>query len=266
MGVELSLAGKTALITGASRKIGIGAAIVRLLAQAGAGIFFTYYRPYDREQPWGSRPHEPEDLLAEIRASGARAAAVEADLTDPAVPARLFDRAEQEVGPVDILVNNAAYDVEVDLLGLTPELLDRHYAVNVRGAALLCAEFARRYQKSGRGGRSQHPGGRIINLVSGELFGPMPGNLPYVVTKGAVDALTISLSAELGPLGITVNAIDPGPTDTGWMPPELYQTMVENSYFGRVGQPEDVAHLVLFLASPLGEWITGQLLHSRGGL
>ena len=266
MPVELSLAGKTALITGASRKIGIGAAFVRLFAQAGGNIFFSYYRPYDAAQPWGSQAEEPGQLLAEIQGMGVRVGALEADLSNPAAPALLFDRAEQEIGPVDILVNNATFDIETDLLRLSPELLDRHYAINVRGATMLCAEFARRYLKAGRHHDPQHPGGRIINMVSGELFSPMPNNLPYVVTKGAVDALTISLSAELAPLGITVNAIDPGPTDTGWIPPDLYQKLLENSFFGRVGMPEDVAHLALFLASPLGEWITGQILHSRGGL
>ncbi len=257
MPYSIDLSNRIALVTGASRKIGIGAAICRLLAQAGASIFFTYYTPYDHLMPWGIHPEEPARLLDELRALGVRAEAAEADLADPETPENLLDQAETALGPVDILVNNATHDVEMDIYGLTAIALDQHYAVNVRGAALLCAEFARRHD-----GR---PGGRIINMVSGELFGPMKGNLPYVMTKGAVDALTISLSAELAPKRITVNAIDPGPTNTGWMSPEFLEQLNQSGPLGRVGMPEDVAHLVLFLASPLGEWITGQIIHSRGG-
>lgn len=258
MSVEISLTGKIALVTGASRRIGIGAAICRLLAQAGADIFFTYYTPYDHDRPWGIHPAEPDELLRALRGLGVRAEAMEADLGDPQTPENLFRLAEERLGPVDILVNNATHDVETEIEDVTAEILDRHYAVNVRGAALLCAEFARRHD-----GR---PGGRIINIVSGELVGPMIDNIPYVMTKGAIDALTITLSGSLAPKGITVNAIDPGPTDTGWIPPELYARLLKDSFFGRVGFPEDTAHLTLFLASHLGQWMTGQILHSRGGL
>ena len=258
MPVEISLAGKVALVTGASRRIGIGAAICRLLAQAGADIFFTYYTPYDQERPWGVHPEEPHELLTSLRAMGVRAEAVEADLSLTETPARLLDMAEQHIGPVDILVNNATYDDESTLEQFTVERLDKHYAVNVRGATLMCVEFARRHD-----GRE---GGRIINMISGELVSPMPGNLPYVITKGAVDALTITLSASLAPKRITVNAVDPGATDTGWMTPEVREWLIGQTMLGRIGAPEDAARLILFLASPLGGWITGQILHSRGGL
>jgi 3-oxoacyl-[acyl-carrier protein] reductase len=257
MSVESSLAGRIALVTGASRKIGIGAAICRLFARAGADIFFTFYTPYDHDQPWGNQPAEPAELLQELRALGIRAESVEADLSDPHTPAYLFQQAETALGPVDILVNNATYDVETDIYALTAEVLDRHYEVNVRGTAMLCAEFAHRHD-----GRT---GGRIINMVSGELVSPMTDNLPYVMTKGAIDALTITLSGSLASKGITVNAIDPGPTDTGWIPPDLHARLVENSFFGRVGLPEDTANLALFLASSQGQWLTGQIIHSRGG-
>lgn len=256
--VELSLSGKIALVTGASRKIGIGAAICRLFADAGASVFFTYYTPYDHTMTWGIQPEEPAALLDMLKAKNVPAAALEADLSDPATPGRIFDAAEQALGPVDILVNNATYDVETDIYDLTAAALDRHYAVNVRGATLLCHEFARRHD-----GR---PGGRIISMVSGELVSPMRGNLPYVITKGSIDALTIALSAELAPKGITVNAVDPGATDTGWISPDLYQQLVADTPLGRVGAPEDAARLILFLASQLGGYITGQIIHSRGGL
>ncbi len=257
MSVPISLVGKIALVTGTSRKIGIGAAICRILAQAGADIYFTYYQPYDQEQPWGSDPQEAAALLTELTSLGIKANASEQDLSDSAAPGRIFDLAEKQLGPVNILINNATYDIETDIDHLTAAILDQHYAVNVRGAALLCAEFARRY--------TDGPGGRIINLVSGELLSPMKENLPYAMTKGAVDAMTITLAGSLAAKGITVNAVDPGPTQTGWMSPDFLEWHRQNAPFGRVGLPEDAAHLVLFLASPLGEWITGQILHSRGG-
>jgi 3-oxoacyl-[acyl-carrier protein] reductase len=259
---DLSLAGKTALITGASRTIGIGAAIARAFARAGADLFLTYYRPYDASMAWGSQPAEAETLLVELRELGVRVVGLEADLSDPHTPARLMDAALEHFERVDILVNNATYDVETDIFSLTPELLDRHYAVNVRGATLLCAEFLKRLP-DGVPGELAH--GSILNLTSGQSLGPMADNLPYAVTKGAVEALTTSLFPSAALKGVTVNAIDPGATDTGWIPPALYADFKERSPFKRVGQPQDAANLAVFLASPAGAWITGQVIHSRGG-
>lgn len=257
-----SLAGKTALITGASRTIGIGAAIARAFAQAGADLFLTYYRPYDASMAWGSRPAEVEALVAELRGLGVRVYGLEADLSDPETPTCLLDAALEHFERVDILVNNAAFDVEADIFTLTPDLLDRHYAVNVRGATLLCAEFLKRLPEASPGELAH---GAIINLTSGQSLGPMGDNLPYAVTKGAVEALTTSLFPYAALKGVTVNAIDPGATDTGWISPALYADFKERSPFKRVGQPQDAAHLAVFLASPAGAWITGQVIHSRGG-
>lgn len=253
-----ALAGQIAVITGASRAIGIGAACARRLAAAGAGLFLTWYQPYDAEMPWGSRPAEVDALLAGLRGHGVPVAGMELDLSQPEAAALLFDRVEADLGPADILVNNATYSVDVDITHLDADILDRHYAVNLRGMALLCAEFARRFHKA--------EGGRIINLSSGQSFGPMPGNLAYAATKGAVEAFTLSLSAELAPRGITVNAVDPGPTDTGWMPPDLKERLTAAAPMGRVGLPTDAARLIAFLASPDAGWITGQVVRSRGGL
>lgn len=108
-------------------------------------------------------------------------------------------------------------------------------------------------------------GGRIVNLTSGQFQGPMPGELAYATTKGAVDALTITLSAELAPLGITVNAINPGPTDTGWMTEAIKSDLQPLFPFGRIGQPKDAANVIKFLISDEADWITGQIIHSEGG-
>lgn len=257
----LTLRGKTALITGVSRRAGIGAAIVTALAEASADIFTTWWRPYDATMEWGSRDEEAEGILADARLLGVRAEGMEADLSDPAVPAQIFDAAEAALGKVSILVNNATHSTHTPIETLSAADLDAHYAVNLRGTALLCAEFVRRYVRGYPGGA----GGRIISFSSGQGMGPMPDELAYIATKGAIEALTLSLSAAVASKGITVNAIDPGATDTGWMTPEQRTVWAQENPFGRLGTPADAARLVRFLASDEGEWITGQVIHSRGG-
>ncbi len=252
-----TLKNKVALVTGASRQAGIGAAIARELAEAGADVFITYYRPYDSETGVPADGGEPETLLTELQSLGVRAAGLELDLGQAGAAATLFDRVEAELGPVTILVNNATYSARDGIGNLTAEMLDKHYRLNLRGMALLCAEFVKRFS-----GES----GRIINMSSGQGAGPMPGELAYAATKGAVEAFTVSLSAEVGQQGITVNAVDPGATDTGWMTPELKAELAGMTSLGRVAQPQDAARLIRFLASAEAGYITGQVIHSRGGL
>ena len=204
------LTGKVALVTGATRRAGIGAAIARELVGAGAAVFIAHFRDYDQQKAWGIAPEEPESILAAL---GARGAGTEIDLREPSAAVQLFDRAISRFGRVDILVNNAAYWEGGGITEVTAAQLDRHYAVNIRAAVLLCGEFVRR--------REPGAGGRIINITSGQGLSPMPGDLAYTVTKAGLDALTLSLSAGLAESGVAVNAIDPGPTDTGWISDDL---------------------------------------------
>ena len=248
---------RVALVTGVGRRRGIGSAICRALADRGADVFFTYWKAYDRDAPWSTDEAEPEVLLGELRAAGVQAEELELDLSLPDSPGRLLDAVIERLGPPSILVNNAAYSTRDGFERLDARTLDAHYAVNLRAAALLSVGFARRYP----GGS----GGRIINLTSGQSLGPMPEELAYAATKGAIEAFTVTLAAEVGHRGITVNAVNPGPTDTGWMPEELKRELAAESPMGRVGEPEDAARLVAFLAGDEARWITGQIIHSEGG-
>jgi 3-oxoacyl-[acyl-carrier protein] reductase len=255
--LNLDLSGRVAVVTGASRRQGIGAAICRALAAHGAGVLFTHWQAYDRGQPTGADEDGPAALLAELGGLGARAEALEVDLSRPDAAGLVLDAAAERLGPPAILVNNAAYSTRDGYERLDAATLDAHHAVNLRATALLSVEFARRWP----GGA----GGRIVNLSSGQGQGPMPGELAYAASKGAIEAFTRTLAAEVAPKGITVNAVNPGPTDTGWITDELRAVLLPQMGLGRLGRPEDAARLIAFLASDAGGWITGQTIHSEGG-
>lgn len=251
------LRGRVALVTGVGRRRGIGSAICRALAARGADVVFSHWKAYDRAAPMAADEDEPEALLEELRGMAVRAEGVEIDLSKADSPERLLDATVELFGPPSILVNAAAHSVRDGFEALDAETLDAHHAVNVRATALLSVHFARRYP----GG----PGGRIVNFSSGQSLGPMVGELAYAASKGAIEAFTRTLAAEVGHKGITVNAVNPGPTDTGWMSDELERELAAKSPFGRVGEPEDAARLVAFLATDEAAWITGQIIHSEGG-
>ncbi|MBD3919307.1 SDR family oxidoreductase [Paenibacillus sp. PR3] len=259
------LKGRTAIITGASREGGIGAAICRAFAQEGANIFFTHL--YDYEQlhyPNSADLHWPDKFADELRQLNVQVAHMSVDLAASGAAMHLLETARQTIGLPTILINNATYSVDTDFRQMNEAIIDAHCAVNIRGTFMLSAEFARMLEAEQRAHSTLFEG-RIINFTSGQGKGPMPGNLAYAATKGAISVFTESLAAELATLHITVNAIDPGPTDTGWMSDDVKQALLPQFPMGRIGTPDDAARLATFLASEDSQWITGQIIHSRGG-
>lgn len=241
---------KIAIITGASGQNDIGTAICRKLASRGIHIFFTH---------WNSENDWIKEFKQEITNMDVLCDSLEIDLSDANAAFKILDTVEGKLGFPSILINNAAHSKSDGYTVLDAKSLDEHYAVNMRSTFLLCVEFARRFEKS------PIDAGRIINMTSGQDLGPMPGELAYAATKGAISAFTRSLSQELAPVGITVNAINPGPTDSTWMNDKIREELLPKFPMGRIGVPEDVAHLIAFLTSDEAKWITGQIINSEGG-
>lgn len=239
---------RTAIVTGGSR--GIGKAIAMRLSADGFSVVVNY----------ASQRAAAEEAVSEIKETGKQAVAIGADVSKTEDVVRLFDEAERALGPVEVLVNCAGMLVTKPLADISDDEFDRLMAVNVRGTFLCCREAARRMVD----------GGKIVNLSSSTTALMLPGYGAYVATKGAVEQLTHVLAKELGPRGITVNAVSPGPTDT-----ELFargKTEEQKLFYarmaalGRLGKPEDIAAVVSILVGPDGAWITGQNLRANGGL
>ena len=243
-----------ALVTGASRRRGIGAAIAMRLARDGWDVATTFWRAYDETMPWRSDPADVEWLQQELATRGAKTTTVEADLSLVETPARIFDSVEQAIGPISALVLSHCHGVDSDILKTTLASFDLHFAVNARASWLLVREFGRRF-------RSIRGRGRIIALTSDHVA----CNLPYGASKGALDRIVLAAAREFRDLGITANVVNPGPTDTGWMTAQQIETFSRQTPGGRISLPEDCANLVSFLCSAEGGWINGQLLYSNGG-
>jgi 3-oxoacyl-[acyl-carrier protein] reductase len=272
--IDTTLQDKVALVTGANQ--GIGAATARALAAEGARVFVHYLRlPLSDEEGAEQRTLDATAVLQAIADQGGQADAVEMDLADPGAVPRLFDRVEVTFGRVDVLVNNAAvggapedtfvpiFDVALDrfqrsLYTITAESHDRHFAVNSRAVALMMAEYARRHV--GRGATW----GRIINISTDGAY-CFPEEISYGASKAALEAYSRSAAVELGKYGITVNIVSPGPIQTGWIRPDLEPIIAADCPLGRIGQPEDVTDVIVFLASEQARWLTGQCLHVGGG-
>ncbi len=231
----MPLLGKIALVTGVGRRAGIGAAICREIAKNGGDVFFTCWRRYDKETYSGNSENDPAAIALELSHFGGQVGSVEIDLSIPDSAEKLFQAAETKMGAPAILINNACHDYEIPFSELSPEILDKHYAVNVRAAVLLCKEFVKR-----------GCAGHIVNMTSGQSLGSMGGRkIPYTITKAALEMLAPQLAPELARRGIAINALDPGPTDTGWMTEELKEQVRKESKRGRVNTPEDIAALVV---------------------
>jgi 3-oxoacyl-[acyl-carrier protein] reductase len=259
-------------VTGANH--GIGAATSVALANAGVDVVVTYLRaddpvaPGEPEDYRRQRAADASDVLAAIDASAGRAIAIEADLLDGAVITDLFERAERELGPVEILVNNASgwvadtfTSMATDRIGRTlatvsAATIDRNLGVDARGGALMIAEFARRH--IGRGA----DWGRIVSLTSGGAQG-FPEEVSYGAAKAALENYTMSAATELAPYGITANIVYPPVTDTGWVTEEVRELVAHSAEHVHVAEPAQVAEVITWLCSDAARLVTGSIIRLR---
>ena len=265
------LTNHVALVTGGNH--GIGAATARVLADCGARVLVTYLRTEEEvtgtpEAYRRNRASDAAHVLADIRARGGMAVAVEADLSNPQTPRRLFDIAESELGPVDILVNNASGWVSDTftsensdgygrvLRRVSAETFDRQFSVDARGTAMMIAEFATRHSER------DATWGRIIGLTSGGPNG-FPSEVSYGAAKAALENYTMSAAFELAHLGITANVVYPPVTDTGWVTEDVRRHVREQPDLIHIAQPEEIAHMIAYLASDHAQLITGNVVHLR---
>lgn len=231
----------TALVTGVSRTRGIAAAVAQRLRSDGLDVVTAGWTPYDAVTHAGIDEQTETDL--------------QFDLGEPSAPLQLLEAAETRAGSITALVIAHTCDEGGGVFELTPELIDRHLSVNVRGTLLLLRAFAERL------GDPPKPG-RVVIFTSGP---PQKGSIAYAASKGALEWITYSAATELGPRGITVNAVNPGPNQTGWMTPEIENEAARRTPLGRAGRPEDAAALVSFLLSDDAAFINGQIITSDGG-
>lgn len=243
-----SLQDKVAIITGASR--GIGAGIAKMIAQAGASVVINY-----------TSNHSAADLVvSEIKSLGGNAISVRADVRNSVEVRALFDAAITHFGKIDILINNAGTAIFKAIQDTSDEEVDHIFAINIKGTFYCLREAATRLSN----------GGRIINISSSVTRLILPTYGAYAATKGAVEQLTRVFAKEVGSRGITVNSISPGPTNTELFlegkSEETIQRLASMSALGRIGETEDIAKVVLFLASEEAAWVTGQNIGVNGGI
>lgn len=244
----MKLSGKIAVVTGVSK--GIGAGIASAFGAAGATVIVNY----------ASSKDDADKVVAQIHAQGGKAKSIQADMSKSADVIRMFDAVRSEFGTLDILVNNAGVAVFEMIDDLTEEAFHKQFNVNVLGYLLATREALKQFSASGS----------IINVSSILSTDPYLASSVYAATKGAVDTLTLALARELGPRGIRVNSILPGHTNTpgtnGNFAGELGEKLIAGTPLGRFGEPEDIAPVVVFLASDDSHWVTGESLRVSGGV
>ncbi|MBG6216718.1 3-oxoacyl-[acyl-carrier protein] reductase [Arthrobacter sp. CAN_A6] len=260
------LAGRVAVITGVSRRKGIGFAIAERLAIMGASLFLQHHAPSDAEQPWGADSiGEVMDSLATRLPAGARLEHAEFDFTEEEAPRQLIDSARSALGHLDVLVcNHARSGGDGPLAEMTAEKLDAHWQVNTRSTLLATRQFA--HQHDGR------RGGRVVWLTSGQTRGPMSGEIAYATSKAALAGITSSVADDLINRGIILNTVNPGPVNTGYLDTgtadrtsEVLESVLAHFPTGRFGEPDDPARLIAWLVSDEGRWMVGQVLDTEGG-
>jgi 3-oxoacyl-[acyl-carrier protein] reductase len=239
---------KVAIVTGGSR--GIGAAIAERLAADGFTVVVNY----------AGRAADAEALMAKIEATGGKAISAQADVSDAAQVARLFDAAQAAFGGVDVLVNNAGIMKLAPIAESDDAMFDSQIAINLKGSFNMMREGTRRLRE----------GGRIINLSSSVVGLYQPHYAVYAATKAGVEAMTHILAKEVRGRSITVNAVAPGPTATSLFldgkPQAVVDQLAKLAPLERLGQPADIANVVAFLAGPDGGWVNGQIVRANGGI
>ena len=283
--IDTELRHKVVLITGVNNPFGVGAATAKAFAAEGARIFGTYLPLPTKSSSVGSYGLEfceaqisktPDEVVDVIRELGGKIEVVPAYLANSDIIPQLFDQAEKAFGPVDVLVNNAAYDApdsfvpltqfaqvsktvwDYPIAPITADSHDRHFSVNSRAVALMMAEYARRVV--GRGANW----GRIINVSTDGASG-FGTEVSYGASKHALESYSRAAAKELGGYGITVNVASLGAIQTGWITLDLEKKVSAETPLGRIGKPEDVADVIVFLASAQARWLTGQMLYVGGG-
>ena len=249
---------RVAVVTGVSRRQGIGFAIAQRLLADGLSVVIHSWATHDAEQPWAPGAGELDAVIDELGGLGDRLDHMEADFSAADTPRLVIEHAVARFGGVDVLVANHATSAPGRLGEVTAAQLDAAWAVNARATVLLVQAFAAQHDDS-------RPGGRVLLFTSGQHRGPMADELPYAVSKGAVHQMTASLADTLADRAITVNALNPGPVDTGWPSEELRERLRPAFPGGRWGEPGDIAKVVSWLVSPDSGWVTGQTIDAEGG-
>lgn len=280
------LAGTTVLVTGVSRRRGIGYGIATALAAHGANLFLHHYSPHDARQPWGT--DDIDALLAELEAEfpGSVIGDASLDLGELGAPRHLIDRATDSAGRLDALVcNHAQSGGDGSIFDVDEQMLDSHWRTNARSVLMLTRYFAEQYtpqprstetapgQHQRRVPQDEFGTGKVIWLTSGQIHGPLAGEVAYGTSKAALAGITATVCSDLLSRNVSLNTIEPGPVNTGYMDPDTadrpldeLREMESRVPFGRFGTPADVGRLVAWLLSADARWIVGQVLTSDGGV